>query len=252
MPQIRRTHYHPSLASSDYFMVKHVGDFVLTKLSECIKPDMEVLDVGCGEQPLRATIESLGGRYQSTDIEQNHAGTVDHLCPIISLPLPTDSVDLILCSEVMEHVPETEEAIAEMTRVLKPGGLLILTTPFNYLLHEQPYDFVRLTPHQLKRCAGLSGLEILEIKQAGNALEVFVSMFSYASAWFFNATTNRPLRWLYSKAMQGGQALANIATCAVRPAIGRFLLTTAYLSNQCVMRKKTPSPILPSSTASDS
>lgn len=66
------------------------------------------------------------------------------------LPFPDASFGVILCSEVFEHIPDPMRAAAEFERVLKPGGLLLLTTRFAFPVHDAPYDFYRYTPYGLK------------------------------------------------------------------------------------------------------
>src|SRR5674476_1266665 len=55
---------------------------------------------------------------------------IDLVSDITAIPAPDASFDAILCSEVLEHVPEPTHALDEFTRLLKPGGVLILTAPF--------------------------------------------------------------------------------------------------------------------------
>ena len=66
---------------------------------------------------------------------------IDIVCDIVSIPCPDASFDVILCSEALEHVPEPTHALDEFSRLLKPGGLLILTAPFASNVHMAPYHF---------------------------------------------------------------------------------------------------------------
>jgi ubiquinone/menaquinone biosynthesis C-methylase UbiE len=66
---------------------------------------------------------------------------IDLVSDITSIPAPDDSFDAILCSEVLEHVPEPTHALDEFTRLLKPGGVLILTAPFASNVHMAPYHY---------------------------------------------------------------------------------------------------------------
>jgi SAM-dependent methyltransferase len=71
------------------------------------------------------------------------------LCDVTSLGVRSASLDGVICSEVLEHVVDYTAAIREMTRVLKPGGRLLTTTPFLYPLHG-PEDYWRFTPQTLE------------------------------------------------------------------------------------------------------
>ena len=198
---------------------------------------MMVLDVGCGEQPLRALVEAGGGRYLGADVVQNSRGTVDHLCPITALPLASGSVEVILCTEVMEHVPETQPALRELARVLRPGGLIILTTPLLYPLHEEPHDFVRLTPFQIERCAAEAGLEVVEMERAGNEFEVLASFYGRCWVWVYDSVANHSLRRGCAIAIGLTQAVVNALAIAAGKLLPIERRRRVFLNTMCVLRK---------------
>ncbi|WBU56643.1 class I SAM-dependent methyltransferase [Paracoccus sediminicola] len=61
------------------------------------------------------------------------------------LPLPDDHFDAVVVQAVLEHVLQPAEVVAEIRRVLRPGGLVYAETPFMQQVHEGPYDFTRFT-----------------------------------------------------------------------------------------------------------
>lgn len=71
--------------------------------------------------------------------------------------------DVVLCTEVLEHLPEPQKAIDEMFRVLKPGGTLLLTTRFLFPIHDAPHDYFRFTKYGLRHL--LRRFEILELTE---------------------------------------------------------------------------------------
>jgi SAM-dependent methyltransferase len=73
----------------------------------------------------------------------------------------------VLSIQVLEHTPRPAELIAEMARVLKPEGLLILTVPFCYRLHEEPDDYFRYTPHGMRELCARAGLRVGEVHARG-------------------------------------------------------------------------------------
>jgi len=81
----------------------------------------------------------------------------------VALPFKDAVFDTVLCNEVLEHVPEPARLMAEVARVLKPGGVLLLTTPQTWGLHMEPYDFYRYTKYGLRYLAEKSGLEVIEV-----------------------------------------------------------------------------------------
>ena len=89
----------------------------------------------CQFQGARGGVDD-GLQYESWDTSR-----IDLVSDITAIPEPNASFDAILCSEVLEHVPEPTHALDEFTRLLKPGGILILTAPFGSNVHMAPYHY---------------------------------------------------------------------------------------------------------------
>jgi SAM-dependent methyltransferase len=136
----------------------------------------KVLDVGAGECPLRSVFEKYGARYYALDVAQNSSRTID-FCSAIDQPLPEQigaagPYDFIVCTEVMEHVPDWSQAFDNFLHLLVPGGYLLITTPFFYMLHEEPHDHWRATDHALKHFALKKGFEIDRASRLGDGMDV--------------------------------------------------------------------------------
>jgi SAM-dependent methyltransferase len=108
----------------------------------------KVLDVGAGPCPYKKYLEHCD--YTSHDFCQldddaqrngEGYGKIDIVSDIVDMPLPSGSFDFILCTEVLEHVPDAIGAIREMSRLLKPGGRILITTPLCSFLHQEPFHF---------------------------------------------------------------------------------------------------------------
>jgi SAM-dependent methyltransferase len=78
------------------------------------------------------------------------------------------SFDVLLCTEVLEHLPEPQRAIDEMFRVLVPGGQLLLTTRFLFPIHDAPHDYFRFTKYGLRHL--LRRFEIVELEEETDAV----------------------------------------------------------------------------------
>ena len=127
-------------------------EWVRNKLSD-MSEGQKILDVGAGEGRYRkytAHLEYVAQDFNGYDGEGNgsglHTGTwdcsaVNIVSDITDIPVSDSSFDIVLCTEVLEHVPDPRAAINEMVRVLKPGGKLIVTAPFCSLTHFSPYHF---------------------------------------------------------------------------------------------------------------
>lgn len=120
-----------------------IDEFLRRELRSCTGT---VLDLGAG---LRPFADMLPGRTVALD--QRGRPEIDLIGDAHRLPFADATFDAIVCTEVFEHLLEPPSAAAEIVRVLKPGGRLVLTTRFCFPLHERPSDFWRFTPYTLAR-----------------------------------------------------------------------------------------------------
>jgi SAM-dependent methyltransferase len=94
---------------------------------------------------------------------------IDIVCDITNIPEQDGSFDAILCSEVLEHIPNPTHALDEFTRLLRPGGILILTAPFGSNVHMAPYHFYSgFSRYWYKHHLPLRGFEIRELVANGD------------------------------------------------------------------------------------
>lgn len=156
-------------------------DLQVASIWSDIAPDLRVakgtvVDVGCGGQPFRGLLGSEA-RYVGIDTEDaserfhyREPDTV--LFGGTRWPFDDESVDLVLCTETLEHVLEPHTLLDEALRCLRPGGRLLLTTPFAARWHFVPYDYWRFTPSALAHLLAQSGFTDVEVHARGNALTV--------------------------------------------------------------------------------
>lgn len=91
-----------------------------------------------------------------------HEGVVDAIGDAMEYPLADDSVDLLVSSSVLEHIPDPERAIAEAFRVVKPGGRVYAEVPFMRAFHMAPVDYQRYTWSGIARVFERAGFETVE------------------------------------------------------------------------------------------
>jgi ubiquinone/menaquinone biosynthesis C-methylase UbiE len=142
----------------------------------------KVLDVGAGECPYRKFFDHCEyktqdfsryhGSASSSESERWNYGHIDYVCDINAIPVSNESFDAVLCTEVLEHVPEPINALAELGRILVRGGRIFLTAPLGSGLHQQPFHFYGgYTPYFYQRVLGNSGFEIVEVRPIGGLLK---------------------------------------------------------------------------------
>jgi SAM-dependent methyltransferase len=94
----------------------------------------------------------------------------DIFADVAAVPLPNESADVILCTEVLEHIQHPQICVNEIWRILKPGGLAFVSVPFMYPVHADPFDFQRFTDTGLQTMFG--GFRTVEIIPMGGYLGV--------------------------------------------------------------------------------
>ncbi|MBV9761126.1 MAG: methyltransferase domain-containing protein [Acidobacteriaceae bacterium] len=130
----------------------------IRRAAASVPPGSLILDAGAGEStPYRSLFGHL--KYESADT----AGDATYKGDIASLPVKGNRFDLILSTQLLEHVPQPAAVLGELFRVLKPGCRLWLTTPLFYEEHMQPYDYFRYTRFGLRRLFEDAGFQIEEI-----------------------------------------------------------------------------------------
>lgn len=123
-----------------------------------------VLDIGAERQPFRPYLP-VDATYIALDVVATPGLHV--VGSALSLPFPADAFDGIICTEVLEHVPEPEQALREMYRVLRDGGRLYVTVPMTWGLHYVPHDYFRFTRFGIAHLLRKVGFEVVQIGQIG-------------------------------------------------------------------------------------
>lgn len=156
---------------ADLYLVRKA---ILERLNQAI-PSFSgtLLDVGCGQMPYRDHILAQNPsikRYIGLDFATGKYA--ERMQPDLTwdgsaIPLPDGAVDCAMATEVLEHCPEPLPVLAEIRRVLTPGGFLFFTTPFLWPIHDAPHDHYRYTPYALQRLLTEAGFEDVRIEALG-------------------------------------------------------------------------------------
>jgi SAM-dependent methyltransferase len=152
-----------------------------------------LIDIGCGEKPYKDLLEPYVDRHIGFDQKEtlHDNSNIDLFGSANLIPVPSLSFESALCTAVLEHLEEPEDAIRECYRVLKPSGIAIYSVPFIWHLHEEPRDFYRFSKYGLKYLFEKVGFEILEL----NALSGFWVTFGQLFIYNLYRLNCGPLRW---------------------------------------------------------
>ncbi len=123
-----------------------------------------VLDLGAGHQPFRPFLPT-DVQYYALDVVPIRGNDV--VGSALALPFAAATFDGVICTEVLEHVPEPEQALREIARVLRPGGRLYVTVPMTWGLHYEPHDYYRFTRYGIAYLVEKAGLRVRATVQLG-------------------------------------------------------------------------------------
>ncbi|MHC9062069.1 class I SAM-dependent methyltransferase [Nitrospira sp. CMX1] len=169
------------LAKSDVFSYNVVlRDRWIARQASKLQSGTRLLDVGAGSCPYRNLFAHC--EYRSQDLRPLQGeqlrfggyGQIDYVSDLASIPVPENSFDAVLCTEVLEHHPEPIKVVHELARIMRPGGTLILTAPLGSGIHQEPYHFYGgYTPWWYERFLTAAGFEEITIEPNEGSLRFF-------------------------------------------------------------------------------
>lgn len=138
----------------------------------------KLLDLGCGSKPYKHLFNHAN--YIGLDTKNSAHNHIDSEADIYydgyNLPFPDKSFDSVISFQVIEHIEELDNTIKECKRILKINGRLLLTAPFIWPEHEQPYDFRRWTRAGLINHLNVNGFMCIKISSIGTAYDVIAEL----------------------------------------------------------------------------
>ena len=168
--------------------VTHAANWIDLQWSVTIEQLREVapsargrlLDVGCGTKPYASLFAKYVDEYVGLEVERSFSATVasasaapDVYYDGSRMPFADECFDTVLCIQVLEHTPDPARLLAEIARVVRRDGTVILSAPFSFRLHEEPHDYFRYTPHGLESLCERAGLEVTRRWTQGSLWSAF-------------------------------------------------------------------------------
>lgn len=163
-----------------------------------IRPNLKgvVVDLGCGQMPFRQEIVAQGCHYIGVDWSNSyHGGRPDVESDLnAGVDLADNLANAIISISVLEHLRNPQMMLAESWRVLKPQGKLFLQVPFQWQVHEAPYDYYRFTHYGLQKLLHDAGFDEIEITPNCGFWCTWILKFNYQSTRWIRGP--KPVRWL--------------------------------------------------------
>lgn len=165
----------------------------MARVSRSLTPEMWVLDAGAGEGKYREDLDHT--HYVGVDLAVGDPSwdysELDAVSNLRCLSFSASSFDAVVCTQVLEHVREPSQVLAEIYRVLKPGGTLFLSAPQSWYQHQKPYDYYRYTSFGLRYLLSKAGFQVENIEDMGGYF------------WYLSFTLQHLNYWLFPRGMSG-------------------------------------------------
>lgn len=163
------------------FLIYDLLDFYLEKYKHLYKGVL--VDLGCGEAPYKNYFLQYVEKYVGVDWSGSYHNIKADVISDLNekIDLPDEYADVAVSISVMEHLREPQIFLNEVYRILKKGGYLILQVPWQWWVHEAPYDYFRYTPYALEYMLTKAGFSEFVIEPMGGFFSMWFLKFNYAS-----------------------------------------------------------------------
>jgi len=156
---------HPSPFSERWIALSQLRDALAGAASRHLPRDgrLELVDYGCGCMPYRALFAPYVARHRGADFAANPCAEL--VCgPSGGVPVEAGSVDVVLSTQVLEHVSDPAAYLEECLRMIGPHGMLILSTHGYWMYHPDPVDHWRWTSSGLRLQIERAGFVVTELR----------------------------------------------------------------------------------------
>lgn len=168
---------HEDLFYNPYYIIRR--NLYLSVQKYAAQMTGSLMDFGCGTRPYESLFTGIS-RYVGVDFEGGgndyQKNRVDVFYDGKKLPFEDASFDHVLSTEVVEHIFNPDEIMSEINRVLRPGGTFLLTCPFLWPEHEQPWDYARYSSFGIRHLLERHGFIVTEQEKTGNFISSIIQL----------------------------------------------------------------------------
>ena len=223
----------PDLTNPYYFMRKGIYEGVERNAHFLTG---RILDFGCGSKPYKSLFnfseyigldfDNPGHPHDNEEIDIYYDGK--------RIPLEDNSIDAVLCSEVFEHVFNLPHILNELNRVMKPGAHILITCPFVWKEHEEPFDYARYTLFALDELLTKHNFEKVVLEKGGNFAVAVAQLFNL---FLFDKLHGKAHKYALTKKIFYNLFIPALNVCGIL--FGKLFrnYNKLYLSNIVVFKK---------------
>lgn len=170
------------------------------KISKYVPSSGRILDIGSGTAPVSPDLARTVVADISMDAMENVDAESKVVTSITGMAFDAASFDCILCSEVLEHIPDDEKAVSELRRVLRPGGVLVITVPYQKRFWAEDDEYVghvrRYDPGELEQKLRTGGFRSVRTYKLSGTIERWLTRRSLRAYQKSGAISKLPLMLL--------------------------------------------------------
>ncbi len=219
-----RARLHPSLRNPNWLILRRRRQIFEAGLDRLPRSALCVLDIGGRLQPYRPLLGTRAKRYVAVDLQMTPLVNVGAAAE--ALPFRDAQFDFVICTQVFEYLPDPGQAVAEIKRVLRQGGVLFLSAP-SVFLRDHDKEYWRFLPESLRYL--LREFETVEVIPEGNSLTGFFRTCNVFLMAFFRPRILGPVwQWTFVP-------LLNVVGCMLQKLGGE---NTDFTANYSVWARK--------------
>jgi SAM-dependent methyltransferase len=169
-----------ALTSPVYYLQRDLDQLTCHEIAKHESNNSYWLDLGCGLKPYESEFKK--SKYIGIDVEHSGRNSglkkPDLFFNGVNIPFEDKTFNGVLCTQVLEHVKDPNSLMKEIHRVLIPEGKIIVSVPFIYREHEEPYDYFRFSKFGLENLLTLNGFSVKNIKTINTNFELIAMLSS--------------------------------------------------------------------------